>query len=715
MTMKQRLINRLYNAKKKLTTDKEHLDIADTNALLLHPSQFSLGSGPGGVLGSPGGKGTGSADMGGMSMGIGIMGLGDGGLFGASGGVNVSGGGRRKLRQRRGELEDLMLMNQHQSMIYEGNGDSNRSSSKRKARAARSSRRNAEEEEANGDDLFGQGAATPNQSGNNNNSGVGAAQLASLLQKQQANGNGGTGATADSNNNVLNQDALLHKPVWSIEKLFTDKELQMAGNLAALATVKYFSAPKKEKGKKRRRGSKQSGEAGTTGQTGGDDVATEGAGSASEINEAATDGVRTPRVGEAPAGEEGTVTLATALGAASSSSSSSATMPHDLSNVPLLPTPATIFRDFNNQYQKEQQQTSQAMNTRATNNSKDAAASALMNLNQQVPPPLAALSFMTPSQYGYGSAAWTALGVPANFFSAGSGGVVNANRTANMAAPTAPGLRAEEVAEDLDVIRRGLVIEDDEPEGADADDSVDEEDSDPEGDVDRAVERIVQPLQVAVEGKMDLDIDVGADADVDVEMDDAAPIVPIEPVEQEKEVEPTTVEMDVAAKKDEKKSTSPPPAASGNPESVVADSEAVDAPTAEAVKTVEDKPQDEATTKNLEPASTSTIAKDTTILPPPLPITRSTSVPLSTAKDGSKSDDPTLPPPSTTISTEPTVPVRASTAPTTVSMPVSVGLKRRASNAGLSSPDVERERTGPAGVAVEGKKVRRSTASGGGK
>ncbi|KAF8426019.1 Sds3-like-domain-containing protein, partial [Tirmania nivea] len=170
VTMKQRLINRLYNAKKKLSVDKEHLDISDNNALLLHPSQFSIGSAAAGVLGSPSRN---DIDR-------------NSDIFGSGGTINgsngTSSGGRRKLRQRRNELDDLMMMGPGGIFDNFGRKDSDNGDTKsaaaqrRKARAARYNRRE-----------------------------------------------------------------LLHKQVYSIEKLFTERELQMAGNLAALATVKYFS------------------------------------------------------------------------------------------------------------------------------------------------------------------------------------------------------------------------------------------------------------------------------------------------------------------------------------------------------------------------------------------------------------------------------------------------------------------------------------------
>ncbi|KAI5809112.1 Sds3-like-domain-containing protein, partial [Peziza echinospora] len=202
VTMKQRLINRLYNAKKKLSLDKEHLDISDTSAMLLHPNQFTIGAGPGGVLGSPG------RDLNDRSGNLGD-------IFGSGGnGANGSTGGRRKLRQRRNELEDLMMMGP--GGIF---------------------------------DNFGTSRDRDHAGNSESAAKIGAAQLASMLQKQQSS-SGGSQSQAVYNSHTSNgigagttsnAQELLVKPVWSIDKLFTEKELQMAGNLAALATVKYFT------------------------------------------------------------------------------------------------------------------------------------------------------------------------------------------------------------------------------------------------------------------------------------------------------------------------------------------------------------------------------------------------------------------------------------------------------------------------------------------
>jgi hypothetical protein len=50
-TIRERLIQSIVEKKKRLMREKEHLDVADSNALLLHPSQFSITnpSSPGGI------------------------------------------------------------------------------------------------------------------------------------------------------------------------------------------------------------------------------------------------------------------------------------------------------------------------------------------------------------------------------------------------------------------------------------------------------------------------------------------------------------------------------------------------------------------------------------------------------------------------------------------------------------------------------------------
>ncbi|KAF8453478.1 Sds3-like-domain-containing protein [Terfezia claveryi] len=400
VTMKQRLINRLYNAKKKLSADKEQLDIADTHALLHHPNQFSIGSAAAGMLGSP------SRDNGPRG---GIMG--DGGLadiFGSGGGM----GSRRKLRQRKNEVDELMLgtgglfdvFTSGRAADINGNGESK--SQRRKARAGRHSRRTGGEEEEELD-IYGNGVATPNGNGGNGNAGVGAAQLASLLHKQQLGGAG---------------EDLLTKPVWGIEKLFTEKELQMAGNLAALATVRYFSARKDKKVSSRNK------EGGSGGDS-EDEAAAAGGG---------TEGTRTPSGGE----ESGILGLGLI----------------DWANTPLAPSPAMAFAaaftpvlaaGYHNT-RSHHNPLSSSMSHPSSSSSRLLLNSVTHNhlMNNQPPPTLQQLSFMTPSGNGYGSAAWQALGVPASHFSAGSGSVVNTAKAATLCAPTPQACRGEEAEGD---------------------------------------------------------------------------------------------------------------------------------------------------------------------------------------------------------------------------------------------------------------------------
>lgn len=56
-TLRQRLVQQLSSRKQRLVKEKEQLDIADTNTLLLHPSQFSITNPT-----SPGGSGSGQTN-----------------------------------------------------------------------------------------------------------------------------------------------------------------------------------------------------------------------------------------------------------------------------------------------------------------------------------------------------------------------------------------------------------------------------------------------------------------------------------------------------------------------------------------------------------------------------------------------------------------------------------------------------------------------------
>ena len=450
--MKQRLINRLYNAKKKLSLDKEHLDISDTTALLLHPNQFSIGSAAAGVLGSPSRN---DIDRGSDTFG-------SGGAINSSNGT--SSGSRRKLRQRRNELDDLMMMGPGGIFDNFGRKDSDNGDAKsaaaqrRKARAARYNRRInggvGEDEENIMEDIYGNVHTNGGTDGDGNNSGsnsvVGQPQLSTLLQatqkqtKVQTVGNGHAAAVQQ-----IQAQELLHKQVYSIEKLFTEKELQMAGNLAALATVKYFSKPKERgsrKSKKRGAGDEEGLEPGT--------------------NEDSDVGAKTPREDAEPKGDDNaTTTIPTTASFTTANrddqakthekDSTGSSSPLDLSGIP----PAALFSSVI---------ASSANHTRSTNLSLPPThATPLINptaLNSHPPPSIIALNFMTPTSTGYGAPVWQSLGVQASYFSAGSGSIVNSITTAKMMTLSAPcpgAARSEEALEDLELIRsgRGLVEE----------------------------------------------------------------------------------------------------------------------------------------------------------------------------------------------------------------------------------------------------------------
>lgn len=395
--MKQRLITRLYNAKKKLAADKEQLEVADNHALLHHPNQFSLG---GTSTGSPARD---DRVRGGENV------LGD--IFSGGGGL-----GRRKLRQRRNEVDDLITGSGGLFDVFTGGrgtesngiGDPTKSQ-RRKARAARHSRRmgGLGGEDDDDLDLYGNpigGASTPSGSGGGC-AGVGAAQLASLLYKQQMGG-----------------EDVLTKPAWAIEKLFTEKELQMAGNLAALATVRYFSA---RKGKRARK--------------------PEPAGSGADTDGEGTDGSRTPPL------DTDAFTFASM----------------DYTTSPLLPAPATMAGSLFTPLCGTGFHNTRSHSTVAQNppSSSPSARMPLNNathnhlLNGHPPPTLQHLSFMTPSGSGYGAAAWQALGVPATHFSAGSGSIVNTVRAATLCAPTPAAAKPEDSEQDLEFIRSGVEVE----------------------------------------------------------------------------------------------------------------------------------------------------------------------------------------------------------------------------------------------------------------
>lgn len=437
--MKQRLINRLYNAKKKLSIDKEHLDISDSHASLLHPNQFSIGSAATGILGSPSRS---DIDRSGDNHG-------SAGTINCSSGI--SGGGRRKLRQRKNELEDLVMMGP--GGVFDGFGRNtdrdgevgdakNATVQKRKARASRASRRMNgglmdEEEEHALADVFGSSGVTDGDGSNNgSNSTIGQFnhffQL-SQKQKQTQNRNGHGQVVATR---LSQPQEMLHKQVYSIEKLFTEKELQMAGNLAALATVKYFLKPK-ERAERARRGDVR------------DDDGGEGA------TEDSDTGTKTPREEVDPKvgiSNPDTPTI-TATGGGQSNrpqgkgiTNVNSSCPPDMSCL----TPAALFSSV----------ITSTNHSRSSNSSLSTHAVPLINptpLGAQPPPSLSTLNFMTPTSTGYGAPVWQSLGVPASYFSAGSGSVVNITTTKMMAlsAPCPASAKSEEAEDDLEKIKSG--------------------------------------------------------------------------------------------------------------------------------------------------------------------------------------------------------------------------------------------------------------------
>ena len=439
--MKQRLINRLYNAKKKLSIDKEHLDISDNNAILLHPNQFSIGSAATGLLGS-----STRSDIDRSSDNHGSTGT----INNSSG---ISAGGRRKLRQRKNELEDLVMMGPGgifdgfgRNRDHDGGGEAsdtrNTAVQKRKARAARASRRMnggpmGDEEEHALEDVYGgvyaNGAADGDGSNNGSTSTTGQFNnFFQLSQKQKqaqnCNGNGHVAAAR-----LSQAQEMLHKQVYSIEKLFTEKELQMAGNMAALATVKYFLKPK-ERAKRVQKGDA------------GDDDGGEG------VTEDSDAGTKTPKEEVDPkvgAANPDTiaVTPTTAGGQNNRSQGKGTTKansfcPQDMTCL----SPAALF--------------SSVIASANHSRSLSAHATPLANpttLGTQPLPSLSALNFMTPTSTGYGAPVWQSLGVPASYFSAGSGSVVNITTTKMMAlsAPCPASAKSEEVEEDLEMIKSG--------------------------------------------------------------------------------------------------------------------------------------------------------------------------------------------------------------------------------------------------------------------
>lgn len=461
--MKQRLINRLYNAKKKLSTDKEHLDITDTNALLLHPNQFSLGSAAAGVLGSPSRN---DLDRGSDIFGSGAL----------NGGNGISSGGRRKLRQRRNELDDLQMMGPGGIFDNFGsknaeNGDTRSAAAqRRKARAARRRINGvAEDEENTMEDIYGNVHFNGGLDGDGNNSGNNSA-VGAAVQKQKQVQSVGNGHAAMALQQFQAQE-MLHKQVYSIEKLFTEKELQMAGNLAALATVKYFSRPK-ERSRKSKKGGKGDPNGGEE-DNGDSDPETRTPGEEAEARSDAAAGVTTGTAGpasttasdEQPKSEE-----------QNAASTSSPIQPHDLSSLP----PSALFLSAI---------ASSANHTRSMNPPIPITHATPLATNPSAlashpPPSVSALNFMTPTASGYGAPVWQSLGVPAAYFTAGTGSLMNAITTSKimtLSAPCPPAAKGEEVQQDLEMIRSGRGLEevvDEDEEGDEGDDEDESEGAD---------------------------------------------------------------------------------------------------------------------------------------------------------------------------------------------------------------------------------------------
>lgn len=160
-TIRQRLITTITKRRQQLLRDKEQLDIADSSALLLHPSQFSINNPP-----SPGG-----------------------------------GGQNRKTRHLR-----------HRA-VSPGAGDENGKRNKRKAAAL--------EEEGNESPVPAFRPLPPPD-----NLGGGRSPFKDAREK--------------------NAYAQYEAPAYSLERLFTDKELALATDTAKLATYRYFHQPQQQ-------------------------------------------------------------------------------------------------------------------------------------------------------------------------------------------------------------------------------------------------------------------------------------------------------------------------------------------------------------------------------------------------------------------------------------------------------------------------------------
>ncbi|KAI7541788.1 hypothetical protein KC316_g15383, partial [Hortaea werneckii] len=177
-TIRQRLIASLTKKRQNLLRDKEQLDIADSNALLLHPSHFSINN-----PGSPGGTAQQNRKT-------------------------------RHLRHRAGSPAPG-------DIGADKGGEGNGGKKKRKAGAM-------EDENGNGNES----PAPPNQ------------QPFRLPPPPDALG-GGRSPFKDAREK--SGYAQFEAPAYSLERIFTEKELAMATATAQHATYRYFHTPQAQK------------------------------------------------------------------------------------------------------------------------------------------------------------------------------------------------------------------------------------------------------------------------------------------------------------------------------------------------------------------------------------------------------------------------------------------------------------------------------------
>ncbi|KAI5845675.1 Sds3-like-domain-containing protein [Morchella snyderi] len=209
-TIQQRLMARLKTQLKKLAAEKEsnssttlsslsslstsaYTDLTETNALLLHPSQFGLAPSIGSPRRPPNPPPQQTPDD-----------------------------APRKPRRRAGEVEELL------SFGVGINFDPPSTSSKRK-RTTRTLPPAA-------DDLPLLATMSPPPECSEMSAG-GAGTAAPATAAAAA------AAAASTDNRRRREDLMrqVYTPVYSFDKLFTEKELQLAGNQASLATVRYFT------------------------------------------------------------------------------------------------------------------------------------------------------------------------------------------------------------------------------------------------------------------------------------------------------------------------------------------------------------------------------------------------------------------------------------------------------------------------------------------